>query len=108
MYLRSMMEEECPPQPQAKKLPPPCLMNRHRDESSNLFSRGSTLLDYAKITKSTFHAAASVLPGALFMNVVPPGFHYPRLAAATIPPTTFPIHALSPVLEQTRQSYKRN
>ncbi|WP_216857142.1 hypothetical protein [Paenibacillus tritici] len=46
--------------------------------------------------KSTFHAAASVLPGALFMNVVPPGFHSPRLAEATIQFTTFPINALSP------------
>ncbi|MDF9856557.1 hypothetical protein M2105_004430 [Paenibacillus sp. PastF-1] len=32
------------------------------------------------MTKSTFHSAVSVLPGALFMNYALPGFHSPRLA----------------------------
>jgi hypothetical protein len=42
------------------------------------------------------------------MNVVPPGFHYPRLAEATNQFITFPITALSPCfLEQLRHCYKK-
>jgi len=79
----------------AKKLPPPCLINRHRDESLNSSPAVPPYLITRLITKSTFHSAASVLPGAMFMNVVLPGFHFPRLAETTNLLITFPISALS-------------